>query len=243
MAGNRPDAKRAVTPDRLPPAETGGEQTASRRLHPVLELQRSAGNRATAALVGEVQREEAPVQLMVQRSIGSWFRKKLGLKPKISKPTSGHAMRPEEQGGVPSARELMEIMEKGGAPGSSISDESVEGVGSMFEKEEAFAEGWNRGRGWDRGGTSLSDESVEGVGDMFGKAERDYGIRDERRRRRGINPEMDDYGIGGMMERSEEEAAKADDDRLYDGIKKAADVLRDPTKTKQDDQGALDGAY
>src|SRR5690349_15585685 len=138
MAGNRPDSTRAVTPDRLPPAQSDGPSTAGRQLHPMLQLQRSAGNRATAALVsdgGAVQLQPAEgSELLVQRSVGAWFRKKLGMKPKISKPKSGHAMRPEEQNGVPSARELMELMERGGAPGSSISDESVEGVGDMFGK-------------------------------------------------------------------------------------------------------------
>src|SRR3954469_20781926 len=158
MAGNRPDSTRAVTPDRLPPAQSDGPATAGRQLHPMLQLQRSAGNRATAAFVGEggavqLQPAESGGELMGQRSIGAWFRKKLGMKPKVSAPKGGHAMLPAEQGGVPSARELMEIMERGGAPGSS-----------------------------------LSDESVEGVGNMFGKAERDNEIRDERRARKGINP-------------------------------------------------------
>src|SRR5262249_57154926 len=108
-----PARRRGLAPDARPRAESGGEQSAARQLHPMLELQRSAGNRATAAFVGDVQREEAaPVQLMVQRSIGSWLKKKLGIKPKISAPTGGRAMTAEEQGGVPSARELMEIMNR-----------------------------------------------------------------------------------------------------------------------------------
>src|SRR4051794_1409764 len=123
MAGNRPRHIPSQTPDRLP-ARDQGSKGASGPGSAMLDLQRSAGNRATASFV--TQAPESALQLsavegggetMVQRSIGSWFKKKFGKKENgngngISSPTGGHAMTEEEQGGVPSMKQLIEQHEK-----------------------------------------------------------------------------------------------------------------------------------
>src|SRR3954464_7694453 len=117
MAGNRPRHISSQTPDRLP-ARDQGSKGASGPGNAMLDLQRSAGNRATASFV--TQAPDSALQLSAvegggetlgQRSIGSWFKKKFGKKENgngISSPNGGHAMTEEEQGGVPSMKQLME---------------------------------------------------------------------------------------------------------------------------------------
>jgi hypothetical protein len=166
---------------------TGGAPT-----HPLLALQRSAGNRATAALVDSIQRKAAtagrvddPLEreadamadaVLAGRSTPTasrastiqrwpWSKKKDKSKDKpleISGPTNARKMTLAEQGGALSAKQILEMYERQKA------DEQVEGVSEMFQAAELEAEREPKRQMALKGGEgNLSDESVEGVDRLF----------------------------------------------------------------------------
>ena len=187
----------------------------------VLALQRSAGNAAVSAAIGNGN----PV--LARGLFGSG--KKKEKKEESSGPTNVRPMSEEEKKGVLSMNELIAryqatLDKAGGGESEGIEDETAEGVGVMVaeaEKEARFFETLKKG-GNDPKGEGISDETVEGVGKMMEDAEADAAAEDAL------------SSLGDFYERFEAEfKAQMDlerwmDDQLYEGAKKLAASITGP---------------
>ena len=100
----------------------------------ILALQRSAGNQAVSqALTQQVQRDPF-----------SWMKKKLTGKSSVSKPKDAKPMKPEEQGGVLSMKQLIEIYENtaktvSGKDRQDLGEDTVDALSGLALKTEEKA--------------------------------------------------------------------------------------------------------
>jgi hypothetical protein len=200
--------REAATPDQ---AATPAPQAAPAAS--ILALQQSAGNHAVSqALSAQVARDPF-----------SWAKKKLKGKPKVGKPENARPMKPEEQNGVLSMKQLIEVYENtllkvGDKQQAGLSDETVGALGGLAgtaEQKAGFL------------------ESIAGaVTDAVGGGEKDGG-KDTAPPQGEQESEADDpfAGISDLFEAAEalwEEAWERDrqaDEQLYQQCKSASALM------------------